>query len=305
MSMYYANDEHKNLVHISSVEKGLACHCTCFQCNEIVIAKKGKKRQHHFAHASSKASCVINPESLLHKYAKEVIQRKLPLNLPKNSSWKDEDGNGLEGDGYVDFEAIIAEKSIDSIRPDLTATLYNSERKLYIEIVVTNPPSEEKIQRIHDLKLNTIVIDLKELLSSQMHIPSEEAKKFILDAAHNKYWIYPIPSDEPILEPNPLPKENSEINTLADIIPQTKDNRIKFKIFGMFVNVNVFNDGGIYIRASYNPQLIELFAELRWKYNGHYNSNYKSSNFRYPYSKMVLEYLALINEEPKNNLADS
>lgn len=268
--------------------------------------KKGKKRQHHFAHASSKANCEITHESLLHKYAKEVIQNKLLLNLPKNSSWKGKDGNGLEGDSYVDFGEVIAEKSIDSIRPDLTATLYNSDRKLYIEIVVTNPPSEEKIQRIHELQLNTIVIDLKELITPTMNIPSKEAEKFILESVHNKYWVYPIlPSDEPILEPVPLPEENPEINTLADIIPQTKDNRIKFKIFGMFVNVNAFNDGGIYIRASYNPQLIELFAELRWKYNGHYNSNYKSSNFRYPYSKMVLEYLASINEEPENNLKDS
>lgn len=306
MSMYYANDEHKNLVHISTVEKGLACHCTCFQCNEIVIAKKGKKRQHHFAHASSKKSCVITRESLLHKYAKEVIQKNLLLNLPKNNNWKGKDGSGLESDGYVDFDKVIPEKSIDSIRPDLTATLYNSERQLYIEIVVTNPPSEEKIQRIHELQLDTVVIDLKELIPPAMDIPSKEAEKFILESVHNKYWVYPVaPSDEPIPEPDPLPEENPEISTLADIIPQTKDNRIKFKIFGMFVNVNVFNDGGIYIRASYNPQLIELFAELRWKYNGHYNSNYKSSNFRYPYSKMVLEYLASINEEPENNLEDS
>lgn len=300
MSMYYANDEHKNLVHISTVEKGLACHCTCFQCNEVVIAKKGQKRRHHFAHASSKVSCVINPESLLHKYAKEVIQKDLLLTLPKNNNWKGKDGNGLEGDGYVDFKKVIAEKSIDSIRPDLTATLHNSKRKLYIEIVVTNPPSEEKIQRIHELQLDTVVIDLKELIPPAMDIPSKEAEKFILDAVYNKYWIYPIPpSDEPTLEPDPIPEENPEINTPTEIITQTKDKRKRFKIFGMFVNVNVFNDGGIYIRASYNPQLIELFAKLRWKYNGHYNSNYKSSNFRYPYSKMVLEYLASINEEPK------
>lgn len=306
MSMYYANDEHKNLVHISTVEKGLACHCTCFQCNEIVIAKKGQKRRHHFAHVSSKASCIINPESLLHKYAKEVIQKDLLLNLPKNNNWKGEDGSELEGDGYVDFEEVIAEKSIDSIRPDLTATLYNSERKFYIEIVVTNPPSEEKIQRIHDLALDTVVIDLKELISQKIHIPSEKAKKYILESVHNKHWIYPIlPSNEPTLKSDPVPEKNPEINTPAEIIPQTKDKRKRFKIFGMFVNVNVFNDGGIYIRAVYNPQLVELFSELRWQYNGRYNSNYKSWNFRYPYSEQVLEYLASIDEEPENNLEDS
>lgn len=303
MSMYYANDEHKNLVHISSVEKGLACHCTCFQCNEIVIAKKGQKHRHHFAHASSKVSCVIHPESLLHKYAKEVIQKNSSLNLPKNINWKSEDGSGLEGEGLVDFDEVIAEKSIDSIRPDLTATLHNSARKLYIEIVVTNPPSEEKIQRIHELQLDTIVINLNELITPKMHIPSEEAEKFILDAVHNKHWIYPIPpSQEPIseLEPKPSLEETPEINTPVEIISQTKDKRRRFKIFGMFVNVNVFDDGGIYIRAVYNPQLVEIFSELRWQYNGRYNSNYKSWNFRYPYSEQVLEYLASVDEEPAN-----
>lgn len=59
MTMYIALDENKKLVDIKDVERGLACQCTCFECGETVIARKGEIKEHHFAHASNKESCTI------------------------------------------------------------------------------------------------------------------------------------------------------------------------------------------------------------------------------------------------------
>ena len=71
--MLIALDENNRLLHIDQAERGLACNCTCFECGESVLARKGEIIEHHFAHANNKDSCVINPESLLHKYAKDII----------------------------------------------------------------------------------------------------------------------------------------------------------------------------------------------------------------------------------------
>ena len=57
MTMYVALNENNNLVQIENVERGLACKCTCFECGETVIARKGDIKEHHFAHASNKESC--------------------------------------------------------------------------------------------------------------------------------------------------------------------------------------------------------------------------------------------------------
>jgi competence CoiA-like predicted nuclease len=38
------------LVHISTVQSGLACKCSCAACDAILIARKGIKNAHHFAH---------------------------------------------------------------------------------------------------------------------------------------------------------------------------------------------------------------------------------------------------------------
>ena len=51
MTMYIALNEDNKLVNIKQVERGLACQCTCFECGEAVIARKGEIKEHHFAHA--------------------------------------------------------------------------------------------------------------------------------------------------------------------------------------------------------------------------------------------------------------
>jgi hypothetical protein len=40
--MYIALNENNKLVNIEQVERGLACQCTCFECGEAVIARKGE-----------------------------------------------------------------------------------------------------------------------------------------------------------------------------------------------------------------------------------------------------------------------
>ena len=80
--MSVALDKTNKLISIEQAERGLACDCFCFECGEPVVAKKGEKNEHHFAHISNKESCNINPESILHKFAKQVIMEEKGLTLP-------------------------------------------------------------------------------------------------------------------------------------------------------------------------------------------------------------------------------
>ncbi|WHY77279.1 competence protein CoiA family protein [Neobacillus sp. WH10] len=53
------------LVHISDVEKGLKCECVCPACNHPLIARKGEKTAHHFAHYNG-SECAKSVETALH-----------------------------------------------------------------------------------------------------------------------------------------------------------------------------------------------------------------------------------------------
>ena len=82
MSMSIAVNEQKQIVNVKQVERGLACMCFCFECAEPVVARKGEKNEHDFSHLSNKESCTIHPESILHKFAKQVIMEEKYLTLP-------------------------------------------------------------------------------------------------------------------------------------------------------------------------------------------------------------------------------
>lgn len=67
--------------HISDVSTDEACGYRCPSCNARLIAKKGKVKQHHFAHASD-ADCGMGVETALHYAAKEIIETKKCIYLP-------------------------------------------------------------------------------------------------------------------------------------------------------------------------------------------------------------------------------
>ncbi|MGN5043167.1 competence protein CoiA family protein [Aeromonas sp. 3P] len=50
VKMSRAFDASKGIVSIEDVPSGKACGCTCIDCNEPLVAKKGEVNRHHFAH---------------------------------------------------------------------------------------------------------------------------------------------------------------------------------------------------------------------------------------------------------------
>lgn len=201
MLMKVAVNSSNQLVSIGQVERGLACQCFCFECGESVIAKKGEINEHHFAHASNKESCHIHPESILHKYAKEVIMTEQQIYLPSLPNLENQGGQLWQ------FHTINPEQSVGNIRPDLVAI--NDDEMIFIEIAVTSFIDEDKRAFIDKLKVKTIEIDLSVFLNSDLEIPSDFVKNYILNHLDNKTWIYP---KEQIAIKNPLPNTLSTQN---------------------------------------------------------------------------------------------
>lgn len=290
MTMYIALDENKKLVDIKDVERGLACQCTCFECGETVIARKGEIKEHHFAHASNKESCTINPESVLHKYAKEVILEYMGLMLPALPNSDNEAA-------WWTFDKLLPEFSLGLIRPDLVG--YFDGEPILIEIVVTHFIDAEKLKYIEFFKLKCIEIDLSSLLTSNISIPSTEAKKEILENLNNRKWVYPFLLSQ-IIEnnPNDVPTENISVSLekYENIQTSPKWQDYKFTIKGIFVNVRKFNSGMISVNSIYNPEIIAMLKEWKREGRGSFNPTYKSWNYWLPFSEVVLDRLKELNE---------
>ena len=69
------------LVSIHTVPSGLACACICTACLQPLIARKGAKMTHHFAHHQGE-DCPFAAETMLHRLAKEMLAKKKHLALP-------------------------------------------------------------------------------------------------------------------------------------------------------------------------------------------------------------------------------
>ena len=75
LKLLYGLNEEKELKHVSEVNRGLDCRCFCPACNALLIAKKGRRNRHHFAHYE-KDPCQYAGETALHLAAKEILEKR-------------------------------------------------------------------------------------------------------------------------------------------------------------------------------------------------------------------------------------
>lgn len=156
------NTETKQAVHISRVENGLSCGCICLECNQtMVAANRGKIQQQHFRHYDE-SNCLGAPETGLHLLAKQILLEAEMI--------------ALGPDKYFSYSYAIAEKKFNGIVPDVRLEGENKEIWL-IEIAVTHPLDESKIELIKDAGVNCLELDLKNV---ERDITYEALKQSIL-----------------------------------------------------------------------------------------------------------------------------
>lgn len=296
MSMSIAVNEQKQIVNVKQVERGLACMCFCFECGEPVVARKGDKNEHHFAHLNNKESCTIHPESILHKFAKQVIMQERYLTLP---SLPDDENSE---DKTWEFDHLIEEQAVGCIRPDIVATV--DGEMMFIEVAVTSFIDNDKSDFIKQLGIKTVEIDLREIIAQGIELPSEEAKDHILDCVSNKQWIFPVPKSLTIsVIPTSLDESTYSCQTVTEddgneSFDISYDN-YRFTINHAWIDVRVFKSGMVSVKCvNFNHDVIGILKQWRNEGGGQYNQKYKSWNYFKPFSDTVFKRLQEMDMTP-------
>jgi len=132
------------LVHVSDVDRGLACRCTCPECGQRLVARKGAKMKAHFAHHAG-ANC--QPETAMHKLGKLLLHRRLSQAITAGEavpiSWSCASCHDQHNRNLVKHAASVhLEADLGLLRPDVL--LLNAEGALaaIVEIIVTHKPDQ-------------------------------------------------------------------------------------------------------------------------------------------------------------------
>ncbi|HEV7690869.1 MAG TPA: hypothetical protein VGO52_08610 [Hyphomonadaceae bacterium] len=145
------------VVHISEVERGLACGCVCPACGVELVAHK-RIRQHHFKHHRSAANCKYGPETNAHYFAKQLLEKVKWITLPERTATVDGVSYLMQPATRFEFDEVLVEPRLGQIIPDLLAVAKG--RTLLVEVYVTNRCDDEKIARIRNTGFSAIEVDL-------------------------------------------------------------------------------------------------------------------------------------------------
>lgn len=175
------------IIDISKVESGLKCECVCPHCKSQLIARKGYKTVHHFAHYKSH-ECELAYETAIHMMSKKIFEKHKRIKVPrvefiigKNYFKK----FTLYKAAYVNFESVTSEKKLNNIVPDIILEV--NGKKLLVEIAVTHFIDESKNNKLNSYKMSTIEIDLSK---ENRDINEDYLTELLIDKLENKKWIY-------------------------------------------------------------------------------------------------------------------
>jgi competence protein CoiA len=273
MSSLFGLNEFNHLVYVSEVERGLACQCRCVVCAEPLVARQGNVRGHHFAHASNREPCHSSHESLLHRYAKQLIVQSGGLVVPMTSAVAHCLGldapdatHTLQATGSVEEEVWLG-----GIRPDLMLTTEGGVQ-IAIEIAYSSFCDLTKMAAFEEYKLPALEIDLS--CFTPEHFDPEAVRLAVVQSINQKTWVWPIEMPQnldfqPVPEPTSpaAPKEKQRLP--EEIIT----------ISGRWVSVKEFPSGDIAVKVvAFDPDVVSLVRTIAKSYGGRYNPQYKTWN---------------------------
>lgn len=160
-------------VDVHMVPNGSKSDCICPICRDDLIARNGgtSGRIHHFSH---KADCAASYETVVHETAKQIIKDLGFIWLPI-------------GDGKkFAFAGSTLENRYDRVQPDVTVWSPGG-RKLAVEIYVTHPVGDEKLDRLRELQMSCVEYNLSNL---PRDISYEALTRMFADGDLDSLWVY-------------------------------------------------------------------------------------------------------------------
>lgn len=174
------------ITSIADVESGLKCGCVCPACGEPLVAKKGSKVMHHFAHHAG-TNCEYGYQTSLHLAAKDILSKAKKMVIPRVSFTFPGTNKSelISGEKEIPIDSVELEKRFDDIIPDIV--VYSRGKYFFVEIFVTHQVDENKLAKLKKANISTIEIDLSNI---DRMISPEELKESLLQNNDHKKWIY-------------------------------------------------------------------------------------------------------------------
>ena len=185
-NLIYAVKDGK-VIHISAVESGLSCGCTCPACGESLVAKKGQKMMHHFAHKSG-SDCEYGYETSLHLAAKEILREAKQFKIPAvyvefPESYKEKEK--ISDERIIPIDDVALEQRCGDVVPDIV--INSKGQTLFVEIFVTHKVDDDKLEKIRKQGISTIEIDLSSLDEDLVY---ENRPDILINNCDLKAWVY-------------------------------------------------------------------------------------------------------------------
>lgn len=196
-----------DLVEISEVERGLACECTCPGCGSRLKARKGNEKIHHFAHHDD-TKCTSGLETVLHLAAKRVIEEEGKISLPEfGREWSNGTWEPLVDKRVLIAEKVVLEKKVNQIIPDVVVK--NNKERVLVEIAVTHFADEKKQEKIENLGISAIEVNLSKLYKKG-EINLASLKEAVVESTKYKKWLYSVEGNNVLREKARKEKEEEE-----------------------------------------------------------------------------------------------
>lgn len=177
------------ITNVDDVESGLKCGCVCPACGERLVARKGTKMMHHFAHYAGH-NCEYGYESSLHLAAKDILSNAPKITLPPvylsfPDSYKSDEL--ICGAKEIPIDKVELEKKFGDVVPDVA--VHAGGKKFFVEVYVTHRIDDEKLKKIQKANISTIEIDL----SNKGTVTSvSELRDLLLGDCEEKTWKYNV-----------------------------------------------------------------------------------------------------------------
>lgn len=179
---------HQQWVHISEVPSGRACGCECPACGASLVAKKGSRNRHHFAHLQG-LNCSLALETSLHRLGKAILVQSKSIRTPPLHAYRAKQLRGSRQEVYATAteEARLGNTQIDVL-------LKNGQQELGVEVKVTHPTGPQKIRSLAQLNLPSVEIDMLRMYEQHLlHYPEgdlAELIKSVTQGSQNRTWLF-------------------------------------------------------------------------------------------------------------------
>lgn len=208
----YAKNIKGEEYHISQVERGRKGYY-CIDCDQEMVACKGDivspYFRHHVTDVTIERKCTFSNETYRHRVAKEILQRIRQIRVPAVDKYAPKGSEGvmrlkgaetihaysvgIEYRFYEDETSQIKWMSNPEwvegdpqkrliVQPDVTFFDQHGNPILFIEIVATHKPDDDKLSKLKRLGINTIAVTIPK--------ESAEAIERIFYHTDNTYWLY-------------------------------------------------------------------------------------------------------------------